>query len=509
MNLPLATPPESRFSFSPEFQFYLLAALLQDQDAMSRWKHVVRPIYFTDPTSRMFLQWAYDYYDQYNVKPTENAFHHRVQEWCQEQGTLDHVHTYTAWINSILAAPVRDTDYLFDQVETFCRRQEYTHAVVRAAHLLNQPDEDIDEIPMFFDQATSRLAQTHGSLGIDPTQLSDDVLLETLFTHDVRDPIATSWPHLNEAIGGGPGRKEMLVLAAAPNVGKTWTLINIGVAAVNRGLFVVHYTLEMSQELSTHRYYAALTGINHQEISGNPQRIIEANRRLRENNGRFLVKEFPPRQARVVDIRDHLLSVEAQTGRKVDMVIVDYADLCAPKSGGRGDADQVHRHVLSNIYTDLRAIAVGKGLAMVTATQTNRGAVNKDVITISDLAECFDKAAHADIIIGLCQTEDEQRMNRMRFHIAKNRNQRKGDEIPVSIDFACGRMDEVVAGNMIVGGTAGGGAASANAFLQQHAMLIPGVQQVQNLNAPTPTTSIPIAPPPPVWTNQPPTGDAQ
>lgn len=510
MNQPLVAPPEARFDFSADFQFFLLAAMLQDQDTLARWKQVVRPVYFTDPNSRYFLQWAYDYYDQFNVAPTETAFQQHIREWCADNGTTEYEHTYLQWLSNLLHTPVREREFLFDRVERFCRYQEYVQATARAAHRLTQhrddPDSaDIDEIPDFFAQASSRLAQTHGSIGIDPTEMPDDVLLDTLFRTDVRDPIATSWPHLNEALAGGPGRKEMMVLAAAPNVGKTWTLINIGVAAAQRGLFVVHYTLEMSEELTTHRYYATLTGINHHEIRLSPDAVIQANRRLRESGGRFIVKEFPPRSARVTDLRDHLLAVEAQTGRRVDMVIVDYADLCAAKGGSRSEADQVHRHVLSHIYTDLRAIAVSKSIAVITATQTNRGAVNKDVITIGDLAECFDKAAHADIIVGLCQTQDEVRMNRIRFHVAKNRNQRKGDEIPVSIDFACGRMTEVMQGGLPDGMPGqGAGAAAVNQFLQQHhqALLIPGVGSgSEQPPAPQATASVPQMPPPPVWGN--------
>jgi hypothetical protein len=40
---------------------------------------------------------------------------------------------------------------------------------------------------------------------------------------------------------------------------------------------------------------------------------------------------------------------------------------------------------------------------------------------MEDFAECFEKAAIADVILGICQSEEEREDELCRFYIAKNR----------------------------------------------------------------------------------------
>jgi hypothetical protein len=56
--------------------------------------------------------------------------------------------------------------------------------------------------------------------------------------------------------------------------------------------------------------------------------------------------------------------------------------------------------------------------------QTNRGSLSRKLITIRDLAECFEVAWHADLIFALCRTPEEEQQDIMRIFIAKYREGR-------------------------------------------------------------------------------------
>jgi replicative DNA helicase len=288
--------------------------------------------------------------------------------------------------------------------------------------------------------------------------------MEELFSTPPRNTVATPWTNLNKKIGGGFGIEEMTVFAAVPNAGKSFLLCHSGATAAMQGHFVLHITLEMSEKLTLHRYYSALTGVPLSGLKAAGDHIAYVNYRLNEVGGRFVIKQWPAETVRVSDIRDQLTQIQSQYGRMPDVLVVDYADLLLGRNGGsgRGEEDNVVRHILKGIYTDLRAIGINYKLAVVTASQANKGSLSKEIIGIADLAESFQKAAIADIIVAICQTEDEFDTNTIRLYVAKNRNEQKGAEIPLQVDFGAGKIIE---GGSI--GGAGKGAAAALEYLNQ------------------------------------------
>jgi replicative DNA helicase len=79
------------------------------------------------------------------------------------------------------------------------------------------------------------------------------------------------------------------------------------------------------------------------------------------------------------------------------------------------------RHEVTKIYEELRIIAGTYKIPVWTASQSNRGSLSKRLVKMEDIAEAFTKAAIADLIIGLCQTEDEKDEKIMRLFVAKSR----------------------------------------------------------------------------------------
>ena len=87
-------------------------------------------------------------------------------------------------------------------------------------------------------------------------------------------------------------------------------------------------------------------------------------------------------------------------------------------------------------------MAVELNLLVLCPTQTNRGSVEKDVVTMVDLAEAFDKAAIADILIALCQTDDEYKRNQLRLFFAKNRVGPKFGILPYRVSYELCKLEE-------------------------------------------------------------------
>jgi len=95
---------------------------------------------------------------------------------------------------------------------------------------------------------------------------------------------------------------------------------------------------------------------------------------------------------------------------------VDYADLLKPSK-----SYSERRFELQDIYSGLRDLAVDLGVAIWTASQIRREAVEKDIVRTTDAAEDIQKNAICDVAIGLLRTEEHERRNEMEAYLLLNR----------------------------------------------------------------------------------------
>ena len=69
-----------------------------------------------------------------------------------------------------------------------------------------------------------------------------------------------------------------------------------------------------------------------------------------------------------------------------------------------------------------------------TASQTNRGGLDAEVITMSSISEAFSKCFVADFIFSVSRTMIDKAKNSGRIFVAKNRNGPDGIVFPIFMD---------------------------------------------------------------------------
>lgn len=423
--------PVEHFDFQFDFQQKVLAVILRDPELLLQYRHMIRAAYFSDTALRQLAEWTLHYFDSYSLKPTQPAMRQMVQSYCGVSPVHQpYVDTYLAWVDVLYAMDLTDSEFVKAQLHDFVEQREYMLAVKAAIPKLNDPKkrkEIVDDIL----KAQANISKTHGSIGVSGIGMDANQRTAYLFDEEIRDCIPSLWPNFN-AHCGGFARGEMTVFAGSPNRGKSWALAHAAASAVVNGQKVVFYSCEMSEKLILLRIYSILTGMTVEELKMNPQHLENKIQEYRALGGEIVVKQF--QNAELRHVREHLMGIEANLGWKPDVVVVDYADLLTT-------ADiEVDRHVLRNIYKGLRDLAVQYHFAMVTASQLNRGADKKEKPTIADLAECYEKAAIADVIWMLCQTDEEIQMARMRLYNAKNRNMERGKVVPLALQLSRGQL---------------------------------------------------------------------
>jgi replicative DNA helicase len=254
---------------------------------------------------------------------------------------------------------------------------------------------------------------------------------------------------------GGSRPGEMYVYLAPPGHGKSQWLTHASRVAWTRNRNVIYFSFEMAEPRILQRFYAPIVKTPVTEIPFmKPDVFTRRVQRYQKVNGvdaRFVVKRYPDSGANVHDLTAVLDHFE-ERGVVFDLVVVDYADSVAPlkRTGNRRDDTNA-------VYKELRNLAVTRNVRLWTASQTNRLALRKKIITIEHLSEDFSKAMTADYIIAQAQTDAEKEVGEARLYMAKCRNNGQGEQILVNTDFAYARFVENTTGSRVGEDAEGGG----------------------------------------------------
>jgi len=313
---------------------------------------------------------------------------------------------------------IEDCDYVKETSLDFCKKQKLKEAMMQSVKLLNRSS--FDEISTVINDALK--------LGSD-TDFGYDYKLdfEERFKIKQRNPITTGWKEIDAICKDGLGNGELGVVIAPTGAGKSMALVHLGAQAVKLGKTVIHYSLEMADTSIAGRYDSCITGLKLKEMFHFKEEIYE---KIKDIEGNVIIKEYPTKSATTATIKNHLERIKSR-GIKIDMIIVDYADLLRPVNNRRSNEK---RHDLESIYEELRGLSQVFECPIWTASQTNRSGLNAEVITMEAISEAFNKCFVADFICTISRTVEDKKANKGRIFVAKNRNGPDGIVYPIRMD---------------------------------------------------------------------------
>ena len=382
---------------------------------------------------RAFVERVFDYRKQYGVHPSINVFTSILRT------ELEH---YTPALQKQVrdyyvrceARDVQDSEYIKNTSLDFCKKQKLKSALVQSVELIRSSS--FDEVKQVIDEALK--------LGTD-NNFGHDFLkdFEARYEIKARNPISTGWDKIDKLTGNGLGSGELGVVIAPTGAGKSMALAHLGSAAVKNGKNIVHYTLELSEAVTGQRYDSCTTGVPLSQLFDRKDEVFE---NITDIKGSLIIKEYPTKTASPGTIRKHLDKLKKQN-RKIDMIIVDYADLLRPVKSYKEK-----RNELESIYEDLRALAQENQCPIWTASQTNRSGLNAEVVTMESISEAFNKCFVSDFICSISRTIKDKNSNQARMFIAKNRNGPDGLIFSMHMDTSCVKLqviDKTEIGNVL------------------------------------------------------------
>ncbi len=418
--------------FDASFQALIVRVFFQDVLALSRVTHGLRPDHFDVPACAFVYRAMRDHLEDYRGPLTLPILRERLRAAVErEEITRAEIPSYCDLVSALeVDALPGEREYVLAQVADFIVFQSLRKALDESLTLMPEgkwPEirglltraldsglRDLDLGLHYFRDASARLMGAR------------DEALERVLPTGIPELDA----HLHR---GGLGAGEMGLVLAPTNRGKSIALLSFANRALLSNARVALYTLEMSASAVASRADAAWTGLRMSELDDRSDEVAIKLGKLHERFGdALIIKQWPPHTATVGMVHAHLEQLAA-TGFRPDLVVIDYGDLMKPQA-----RYAERRHELAIVFEQIRGLAVELDCPVWTATQSNRAALKKEIVGLEDLSESFDKAMIADLVLALCQTQEEEQMDppQMRLFLAKNRSERKGRIVPISTDFA-------------------------------------------------------------------------
>ena len=406
--------------FGHVFQAKIITSLLVEQKFLQTICDILKPEYFDSDANKWLVETIIGYFLEYKTSPTLDVMKVKIDSMAGMTNEIMQVSVVDNLKESWRNREATDLKFVQEQTIEFCRNQVIKNAVMDSVDLLEHGQ--YDQIKKIVDEAMK--AGSDRDLGHEYIEG-----IEERLTKSARDTIKTGWDPVDEIMDGGLGKGELGVVVAPAGIGKTWCLQNIGAAAVREGLNVVHYTLELNQNYVGLRYDTVFSGITTASIKYYQDEI---KKKISQLKGTLLIKYFPTKSATVQTLSSHLKQIEL-SGVDIDLVIVDYADIL------RGIGTE-KRHVLENIYEDLRGLAGEVEVPIWTASQANRSSLEEEIIDATKVAEAYSKVMIADFVISVSRKVEDKIANTSRFHVIKNRFGIDGITFPSSMNTSTGNI---------------------------------------------------------------------
>jgi archaellum biogenesis ATPase FlaH len=239
--------------------------------------------------------------------------------------------------------------------------------------------------------------------------------------------VLSGFLQLDAVLGGGFRQGSMTVWVGATSVGKTMMLVFQSVMFALQGKNVLFISLEDSRDVVLERFDRLLFS----NVKNDPKKLKDRIELLK-CMGKVEVA-YVSRMS--IDELEGLVEGLADS---MDVLVVDYGDLLSTEKGSR-EADWVEQ---GEVFERMMKLADKYDKWVVTASQANREAVDRKVLSLGNVGRSFRKVQVADYVIALSQTKEEEQQGLIRVVVLKNKFGKRGDVISLRVVRECGYFRE-------------------------------------------------------------------
>lgn len=380
-------------------QHLFINSMLSKPELFSQVNHILRPSYF-DPSLQKGVKFLQEFFEAQRGIPSHAVF----SSTTKIPAEFVEIHK-------------PDISFIAEQIASFCQVNAVIQAVKKSPELIEKSDfgslvkmiKEASEIGLvndfgidYFDNPLARLEQAD----------QDDVV------------IPTGWRSIDEKIGGGVGRQELVLFLAPSGGGKSLNMLNLGVNFLKQGLHGVYISLEMRDKKVATRADQMLARMTSGMVNLNRAQAADEIMKFSEKyQSKFFIKRMREGTTTANDIIAYLRQLETNMRFTPDFIIVDYLDIMA--SVQRVNNDNMF---LKDKYVaeEVRAIGHDFNSIMISGSQLEKGATEKiqegKTMHQGNVQGGSSKSNTSDLMIATVKTEAMHEAGEYRFEFIKARN---------------------------------------------------------------------------------------
>ena len=378
-----------------EKQQLILGAMAENRELLALCSGIIKPSYF-DPSLKKTVKFMGDYFAKYMDAPN-------IQVVKAECG-ID------------LPAPGKlqkaELQWIGDEVEVFCRNRAMAEAIFRGPEHLQKNDYGA----IMEDMKAAISVGLQKDLGIEYFENPLSRLKDTLVS---QARISTGIKELDDMIGGGLSRQELLLFTANSGGGKSMNMLNLAKNLLLQGYNGIYISLEMAEGVVTKRMDSMISHIAQENLLKEMTAVAAEIEKAGSKAGKFYVKRMPENRTNINHVRSYIEQLRQATGFEPDFIVIDYLDIMT----------STHNISLENLFVkdkyvteEVRSLGFDFNCMMISASQLGRGAIDAEKLSQAHIQGGISKINTADYVIGIKQDDLMRAAGEIIYDCLKSRN---------------------------------------------------------------------------------------
>ena len=420
------------YDFAPAFEAALVYLLCTDRTVYSTVGALLQAKCLNDPNAKLLVQAAQAVAEDLGEGPSASVVVvQRLVSWRAEgKTTTEQVQAACDYLDAVEDGGVPPAEATVQEAARILKRRE-EQRVLQTAMEVYAKRGDFSAVAKAAEAASRIGEQTH-TLGtrIDASAFDE---FESL---GKQEKLPSGCHELDYKLGGGLPRGLTLFLGKEKS-GKSMVLSSVAAEAYWRGKHVAIATLELSEVYQKARVMANIVGVPIDEILARSPMARTRFARVAPGLGDLRIRYFAP-DTPVSDITGWVERLGEETGKPVDLLVIDYIDLVGSGKNSKDENDYKAQKLVTNRFRDH---ATAKGYTAISASQSRRSQTSKGSkhLDNEDAADSMHKIRVPDLVIAMRMEPDDK--DHVDYFVTAARN--GGDRVgtgPLPVFRSMGRM---------------------------------------------------------------------
>ena len=361
----------------------------------------------------------------------KNEFNY-IKNHLQRYGNIPDEATFLSVFPDFDIIPVNESEkYLLDSLYDDRNKRLLAKTFNKVREALN--DGDTEKAMRIYNESSEMLLQAKHLEAVDIykdlSRYDSYVERSTDFT---KYYVKTGFPELDEVIGGWDRKEELATIVARPNVGKSFVLFKVALAAAEQGLTVGIYSGEMSETKVGYRLDTIMSHISN-------TKIIHGNTNIQVEYKKFLEGIQGKLKGKILVLTPSMINGTAGVSAlrafidkyHLDMLCIDQHSLLEDDRKAKNPVERA-----ANISRDLKNLQVMVKIPIIAVSQQNRENTDEKGVDTKNVAQSDRISQDSTILLFLERGPvKENKHNIMTLTLVKSRDSANGCKLSYIVDL--------------------------------------------------------------------------